>query len=68
MTQGILVLVLAGGRDFSLLLRVQTGSDVHLALSVGVKQPGHEVDHSQPSSPKLKNDWLGISDSLSPRW
>jgi hypothetical protein len=26
MTQGILVIVLAGGRDFSLLIRVQNGS------------------------------------------
>jgi hypothetical protein len=27
------------------------------ALSLGVKQPGHEVDHSPPSSAEVKNAW-----------
>jgi hypothetical protein len=27
------------------------------ALSLGVKQPGHEADHSPPSSAKVKNAW-----------
>jgi hypothetical protein len=28
---------------------------VHGALSLGVKQPGHELSHSPPSSSKVKN-------------
>jgi hypothetical protein len=27
------------------------------ALSLGVKQPGSEADHSPPSSAKVKNVW-----------
>jgi len=27
------------------------------ALSMGVKQPGHEADHSPPSSAKIMNTW-----------
>jgi hypothetical protein len=26
-------------------------------LSLGVKRPGHEADHSRPSSAKVKNAW-----------
>jgi hypothetical protein len=28
-----------------------------LALSLGVKRPGHEADHSPQSSAKVKNAW-----------
>jgi hypothetical protein len=31
------------------------------ALSLGVKQPGHEAGHSPPSSAKVKNAWRYIS-------
>jgi hypothetical protein len=49
---------LAGAGNSSLQHHVQTGSGAHpasypvgtRALSVGVKQPGHEADHSPPSS------------------
>jgi hypothetical protein len=27
------------------------------ALSLGVKQPGHEADHSPPSNAEVKNEW-----------
>jgi hypothetical protein len=30
------------------------------ALSLGVKQPGHEADHSHPSSAKVKYVWSYI--------
>jgi hypothetical protein len=30
---------------------------VPMALSLGVKKPGHEADHSPPSSAKVKNAW-----------
>jgi hypothetical protein len=52
-----------GPGNFSLRHRVQTGSGVHPAsypmgtgaLSLGVKWPGREADHSAPSSVKVKN-------------
>lgn len=31
------------------------------ALSSGVKWPGHEADHSPPSSAQVKNEWGYIS-------
>jgi hypothetical protein len=31
------------------------------ALSLGVKRPGREVDHSPPSSAGSKNEWLYTS-------
>jgi len=30
------------------------------ALSLGVKQPGHGMDHSPPSSAEVKNAWSYI--------
>jgi hypothetical protein len=53
----------ARATDFSLLHRVQTSSGAHPvpvqrvpgALSSGVKLPGHEADHSSPSSAEVKN-------------
>jgi hypothetical protein len=51
-------------QNFSLLHSVQTGSEAHPApytmgtgglFSLGVKRPGREVDHSPPSSAKVKN-------------
>jgi hypothetical protein len=55
----------AGDGNSSLNHRVQNGSGptqppiqwVPAALSVGVKRPGREVDHSLPSSAKVKNAW-----------
>jgi hypothetical protein len=47
--------------NFSLLHSVQTGSGTHPpsypmgALSLGVKRPGREADHSLPSSTEIKN-------------
>jgi hypothetical protein len=45
--------------NFSLHHRVQNGSGVHPAsysgaLSLGVKRPGREADHSPPSSVEVK--------------
>jgi hypothetical protein len=48
--------------DFSLHHRVQNGSGAHLAsypmgtrtLSLGVKRPGREADHSPPPSSEVK--------------
>jgi hypothetical protein len=53
----------AGAGNFSLHHRVQNGSGAHPApwvpgaLSLGVKRPGREADHSPPSSAKVKNTW-----------
>jgi hypothetical protein len=50
-----------GGKDFSLVHSVQTGSGVHTAneyrgpYTPGVKQQGREAEHSPPSSIKVKN-------------
>jgi hypothetical protein len=54
-----------GWEFFSLHHRVQTGSGAHPAsypmdngaLSLGVKPPGREADHSHPSSAEVKNAW-----------
>jgi hypothetical protein len=59
----------AGGGNFSLHHRVQNGSVVHSAsypvvpeaLSLGVKRPGHEADHSPPSGAEVKNSRSYIS-------
>jgi len=59
------VWVPAGAGNFSLHYRVQTGSGMHSAsypvgtrgFSLGVKQLGHEADHSPPFSAKVNNAW-----------
>jgi hypothetical protein len=53
-----------GGKRFSLLQRVQTGSEIHAAHFLagasyflpGVKHPRDEIDHSSPTSVEIKND------------
>ena len=60
-----MVQIPAGTKEFSRLQNVQTDSGAHLAsclLDTGVlpwriKQPGHDVDHSHPSSAEVKNEW-----------
>jgi hypothetical protein len=56
---------LAGAKDFSSSLCVQTGSGAHAAsctmgtgvLSPGVKaRPGRDADHSPPSSAEVVNE------------
>jgi hypothetical protein len=55
----------AGAGNFCLHHRVQNGSGAHPAsyamgtgaLSLGVKRPGREVDHSPPSDAEFKNAW-----------
>jgi hypothetical protein len=55
----------AGAENFSLHHRVQRGSGAHPAsypmgtgtLSLGVKRPRREADHSPPSSAEVKNEW-----------
>jgi hypothetical protein len=42
-------------QDFSLLLRVQTGLDIHQWVS-GMKQQEREADHSPLSSAEVKKD------------
>jgi len=52
-------------RDLSLLQNNQTSSWTHPgsysmatgALSLGIKQLGHETEHANPSSMKVKNQW-----------
>jgi len=59
------VRVAVGARNFSPHRNVQTGSGatrpiiqwVRGALSLGVKLPGHEADHSPPSSVDMNNAW-----------
>jgi hypothetical protein len=61
----------AGAVNFSLHHRVQKGSGVHPAsypmgtgtLSLGVKRPGSEADHSPPSSAEVKTAWSYTSTS-----
>jgi len=53
----------------SLRYRVQTGSVAHPASCpmgtggsyLGVKRPGHEADHSPPSSAEVINAWSYLS-------
>jgi hypothetical protein len=62
MATGGTAVVRVPGKYFSLLHSVQTGSGAHPAsypmgsgaLSVGVKLPGSEADHSSPSA-EVKN-------------
>jgi hypothetical protein len=35
---------------------------------VGLKRPGHEADHSPPSSAKVKNVWSYTSTTLTSLW
>jgi hypothetical protein len=52
------VLIPNRGKRFSLLCSIQTGSETHTAscpMGTGVKQPGHEADHSCSSSAKVDN-------------
>jgi hypothetical protein len=54
-----------GDRNFPPHHRVQIGSRIHQppiqwepgALSLVVKLPGREADHSPPSGAKVKNSW-----------
>jgi hypothetical protein len=54
---------LAGARDVFLLHSVQTSSGAYPSFYpvrtgvffMGVKRPGHEADHSPPSSAEVKN-------------
>jgi hypothetical protein len=67
----------AGAGNFSLHHRVQNGSGVHPAscqwvpeaLSLGVKRPGREADHSPPSSAEVK-EWVALylHSSNTPSW
>jgi hypothetical protein len=58
----IRIQILAEAGNFSLQHHVQTGSEAHpVSYPVGtrgsfpgVKQPGHEADHSPPSSPEVE--------------
>jgi hypothetical protein len=42
---------------------VQTGSEAHQTsyLSLGVKRPGREADHSPPTSAEVKKTWIYTS-------
>jgi hypothetical protein len=59
------VRVLAEAGNFSLCEHVQASDWAHPAsypmgtrgFSLGVKQPGHETDHSPPFSADVKNEW-----------
>jgi hypothetical protein len=61
------VRVPAGAGNFSLHHLVQTGSGAHPAfyqmctgaLSLGIKRPGREADHSPPSSAEVK-EWVEL--------
>jgi hypothetical protein len=56
-------------RDFSHLQNVQTGCGTHppsysmgtVVISLGVKQPGHDIDHSPSSSAEVKNECSNAS-------
>jgi hypothetical protein len=65
--RGSMVRFSAGAGDFSLHHRVQNGSGAHPAsypmgirvLSLGIKRPGCEADHSPPSSAEVK-EWMEL--------
>jgi hypothetical protein len=56
---------MAGAGNFSLHHRLENGSGAHSAsftmipgaLSLGIKRPGREADHSPPTSVEVKNEW-----------
>ena len=59
-------LVLLGAREFSLLHPTQSSdqlwahpssSSMGTSVLFEVKQPGHEVNHSLPSSAEVRNEW-----------
>jgi hypothetical protein len=59
--------------DFPLLRNVQTTSGAHPVdtepLSLGVKRPGREGDHSPPSTAEVKKEWSYTSTPPSiPSW
>jgi hypothetical protein len=64
---------LAGAGNFSLQPHIHTGSGAHPtsypmgtgALSLGVKWPGHEADHSPPTSAEVKN---ALSSTSTPQY
>jgi len=59
------VQILLGSRDFSLLQNIQTGCETYLVsssmgtgvLSLWLKWPGHEVNHSPPSCAEVGDEW-----------
>jgi hypothetical protein len=59
---------------FSALPRLILGSThppiqwVQGALSPGVKQPGHEADHSSPTSVEVKGMWIYTFSPHMPSW
>jgi hypothetical protein len=64
----VLELVLNLNRPVSLFVNAKEQISLHYhplhniqwvsgALSLGVKRPGHEADHSPPSSAEVKNAW-----------
>jgi hypothetical protein len=65
--RGVIVRVPVGSRIFSTLSRpalepTQPSIQWVLgALSLGVKRPGHEADHSPPTSAEVKKMWIYTS-------
>ena len=55
--------ILVRTRGFSLPWNVQTGSGTHRSSASGTKWTRHEVNHSLPSSAKVKNKWSFTSTS-----
>jgi hypothetical protein len=47
--------------SFSTILQYAFKEVVILALSPGVKRPGHEADHSLPTSVEVKKTWVYTS-------
>jgi hypothetical protein len=68
--------ILGGTGNFSLYHQVQNGSGAHSAsypmvpgaLSLGIKRPGREADHSRPYNAEVKNAWRYTSTSHTPSW
>jgi hypothetical protein len=54
--RGIVIVLLAGSRDFPLLLSTQYGSGTHLGLLFG-GYPLPETDHSPSFIAEIKNAW-----------
>jgi hypothetical protein len=51
----------SSGRVKNILHVVKTGSRIHPTshpMGTGVKRPGHEADHSPPTSAEVKKMWI----------
>jgi hypothetical protein len=72
--QGVSVRIPVGSNMFSVACRPALGPNqppnqwVLGALSPGVKRPGHEADHSPPTSAEVKKTWIYTTTPHTSSW